>query len=144
MPGEALVDFQTERPRLSQVSHLTSKPGEHFGSLCLRGRLESLLNDIVTVLILKQRSERLGLHDLRDDQVSHLEGRAIEALLDNVGRVLLPAQSENLAKQLLANDDADAWDFELKHVLEQVVGVWVLDKCLSVLGDLVRQVLSLA
>jgi len=74
-----------------------------FGLSC---HLDSLLDDIVAVLVCQVAAEGICLHDLVDHLGANVLIGALKALLDHIRREFLLAQIEELAQEFSANDCA--------------------------------------
>ena len=82
--NETAVNFVAQVARDCQIAHLRLDQLKELSFLWLVCHLDCLLDDIVAVLISKERAERLGLHNLENHFLTDVLAGTLKAFLDDI------------------------------------------------------------
>ena len=115
---------------LSQLIDRATELLDEGAELWLDSHVEGLLYDVVPILIAEQ-IEILGLigHQAPNHFLVHRLSVEFEALLNDIGTEFLLAKCNQIGHELLADNLVNFLNLKFQHILYNVIGKGILDKC---------------
>ena len=131
---ESSIDLEAKVARSGQGSHLWLEQLEELSLFWLNCNLNSLLNDIITILVGQVLFERACFHNLIDHLRADHGICTLKTLFNNIRRELFLAENEKLTEKLLSYDSANLRNLEVQDILNNIVGKSIFHEFSSMLS----------